>query len=350
MSSVVTALPSQPVGVIADLIGPQLLEADLPVLQSPALTGLILFGRNYQNPQQLQQLLADVRKVRPGLPVFVDQEGGRVQRFREGFTRLPAMGRLGELFARQPQQARQAAGWLGELMALELALAGVDVSFAPVLDIERGCSKVIGDRSFGFDAAVVTALAGCFIGGMHAVGMKAVGKHFPGHGAVEADSHLELPVDHRNLAQLDYDMRPFRSLNQQGLLDGVMPAHVVYPAFDSERTAGFSPRWMQLLRQQLGFDGVVFSDDLTMQGAAAAGSYAERALLAMAAGCNALVVCNLPEGELEVLQQVERLLQQGAELLDLSGWRLSLNSQAMDNGQQRQQHLQQQLRNIDLID
>ncbi|MDO6681492.1 beta-N-acetylhexosaminidase [Oceanobacter sp. 5_MG-2023] len=309
------------VGVVADLLGTQLLKEDWPVLESEALSGLILFGRNYQNPQQLQRLTADVRQLRPDLPLFVDQEGGRVQRFREGFTRLPAMALLGQWFQSDPEAAQTLAHDIGWLMATELAACGVDVSFAPVLDIERGCSQVIGDRAFATHAAVVSVLAAALVDGMAAAGMQAVGKHFPGHGAVIADSHRELPVDYRSLAQLDYDMRPFQHLIASGRMAGVMPAHVIYPALDSAQTAGFSRRWLTLLRQQLAFSGVIFSDDLTMEGAASYGSYRQRAELAMTAGCNALVVCNRQSGELEVLQHVEQALAQGRPRLDLSDWR-----------------------------
>ncbi len=319
------------VGVIADLLGPQLLKEDWPVLESEALSGLILFARNYQNPQQLRQLTADVRHIRRDIPLFVDQEGGRVQRFREGFTRLPPMALLGEIFQTRPESALTLARDIGWLMATELVRCGVDVSFAPVLDIERGCSQVIGNRAFATDAAAVSLLAAALVDGMAAAGMKAVGKHFPGHGAVVADSHRELPVDHRSLAQLDYDMRPFHYLIATGRMAGVMPAHVVYPALDSTQTAGFSCRWLTLLRQQLGFTGVVFSDDLTMEGAARYGSYRHRAELAMAAGCNALVVCNRQSGELEVLQHVvEQALAQGRPRLDLSGWQYQPPSMAAE--------------------
>ncbi|WP_051218996.1 beta-N-acetylhexosaminidase [Oceanobacter kriegii] len=327
------------VGVIADLIGTELVPQDRVVLDSPALSGLILFARNYQSRSQLTQLLDAVRRERPELPVFVDQEGGRVQRFRDGFIRLPAMMRLGECFAADteqagPEQAVEAAEKLGFVMAAELGLMGVDTSFAPVLDIERGCSRVIGDRAFGTSAVVVAQLASAFIQGMRAAGMKAVGKHFPGHGAVEADSHKELPLDDRSYAQLMYDMRPFKQLSASGLLDGVMPAHVVYPAVDPVSTAGFSQRWMQLLRQRVGFDGVVFSDDLTMEGAAKYGDYRKRAELAMAAGCNALVVCNVPEGAEAVLQAVVDATASADSpyrKLDLSDWRIRYT------GEQRQQ-------------
>lgn len=321
MSQSVGLAAADAVGVIADLEGTRLSAVDREILAAPGLAGLILFARNYQSPQQLCELVAEVRVIQPQLPLFVDQEGGRVQRFRDGFSRLPPMLTLGQRFAVNPAQTLAEARLLGWLMAAELAQCGVDVSFAPVLDVERGLSKVIGNRAFALDPAQVTLLAGAFVDGMGEAGMAAVGKHFPGHGAVEADSHLELPVDERSLEQLRYDMRPFRQLIAAGKLAGIMPSHVLYPALDPVCTAGFSRRWLAFLRQQLGFTGVIFSDDLSMEGAAAVGGYAERAEAAMQAGCNALVVCNRPERAMAVLAAVDARLQAGRPLLDLSGWR-----------------------------
>lgn len=321
MSQSLSSSGAHAVGVIADLEGLALTSTDEQILRHPALSGLILFSRNYQDRQQLSGLLASVRRICPQLPVFVDQEGGRVQRFRNEFSRLPAMLGLAGRYRERPTQTRQEAHQLGWLMASELAEVGVDVSFAPVLDVERGLSKVIGNRAFGYDPATVTLLAAAFIDGMQEAGMAAVGKHFPGHGAVEADSHHELPVDGRSLEQLRYDMRPFKALIDAAKLAGVMPSHVLYPALDPQHTAGFSPRWTALLRQQLGFTGVIFSDDLSMEGAASSGGYRQRAALAMAAGCNALVVCNRPDGALEVLDTVEQALNAGRDQLDLAAWR-----------------------------
>lgn len=307
-------------GVITNIEGQALNSDDRDLLRSAAVSGLILFSRNFSHVEQLQALAAEVKTVRPDLPLFVDQEGGRVQRFRDGFTRLPAMLSLETVWLEQPQLALDAAHKLGWLMAWELGCCGVDVSFAPVLDIERGISRVIGDRGFATDAARVTLLASAFVEGMAAVGMKAVGKHFPGHGAIEADSHLEFPVDLRSLAQLDYDMRPFRALIADAGIAGVMPAHVLYPALDKHHTAGFSLRWMQLLRQSLGFNGVIFSDDLSMAGAAHYGDYAVRTELAAQAGCQALVTCNDRAGAWQVIATVERLKEQGFAPLSLQGW------------------------------
>lgn len=313
----------QGIGVIGDLSGERLNDQDRINLKHPCLAGVILFSRNYQSVEQLRLLVAQIREVRTELPIFVDQEGGRVQRFRAGFSRLPPVMKLSERLQQSPQTALADAQALGFLMAGELLLAGVDVSFAPVLDIERGVSKVIGDRSFGTDAAQVSLLAGAFVRGMKAAGMPAVGKHFPGHGAVEADSHLDLPVDDRSLVQINYDTRPFRALIEKQQLAGIMPAHVIYPALDSVRTAGFSSRWTQYLRRSLGFSGVLFSDDLSMQGAGEFGDYATRADLAIGAGCNALVVCNSPDGLRAILDRVARHQENGRDTLDLSAWAVS---------------------------
>lgn len=330
MSKSLTLANTRSVGVIADLEGTVLSDTDRQILAAQALSGLILFARNYESPSQLCELVTSVRSIRPDLPFFVDQEGGRVQRFREGFSRLPAMLILGQRYDQAPAATLKHSRQLGWLMASELQQCGVDVSFAPVLDVERGLSRVIGNRAFGFDPARVTLLAGAFIDGMADAGMAAVGKHFPGHGAVEADSHHELPVDGRSLEQLRYDMRPFAQLISDGKLGGIMPSHVLYPALDPLRTAGFSPRWLDFLRIQLGFAGVIFSDDLSMEGAAAAGGYAERAEQAIAAGCNALVVCNRPQGAMAVLAATAQQLQNGRPLLDLSAWR---NHTAVDASQ-----------------
>ena len=339
MSSVVRTQRAEPVirplGVITNIEGTSLTADDNALIQDRAVSGLILFSRNYDNPHQLKQLSDAIKALRPDMPLFVDQEGGRVQRFREGFTRLPPMLELQRCWQQSSALAKHSAEQLGWLMAAELALCGVDVSFAPVLDIERGVSRVIGDRAFATDAALVTELAGAFITGMNRVGMKAVGKHFPGHGAIEADSHLEWPVDQRSLAQLDYDMRPFRSLTAQGLLQGIMPAHVLFPALDRTHTAGFSAAWLQLLKQQVGFDGVIFSDDLSMAGAAHYGSYQQRAHLAAAAGCHALVVCNDRAGAWEIIETVrhkqdsDKCSDGRFHALDLQDWCLNQTSAAL---------------------
>ncbi|GGY33080.1 beta-hexosaminidase [Bacterioplanes sanyensis] len=295
------------VGVVADLQGPKILPSEHALLAHPCLSGLILFARNYQNPQQLWRLTQAVRAVRPELLICIDQEGGRVQRCREGFTRLPPMLSFESAWLRQPEQTLALVRDAGWLMAVELLACGVDLSFAPVLDIDYGCSQVIGDRAFGRQVSSVVALTSAWVDGMKEAGMAATGKHFPGHGGVVGDSHTELPRDARSWPQLEQDLQPFKQLIDRGVLEAIMPAHVIYPALDAHHTAGFSSLWLQgMLRQQLGFTGIIFSDDLSMAGAAAVGGYGERARQAMAAGANALLACNDPDGALQVLETVRQ--------------------------------------------
>ena len=277
-----------------DLAGPRLSDPERERLAHSAVGGVILFSRNYESPAQLRALIQSIRQVRPRILVGVDQEGGRVQRFQSGLTRLPPMRSFGHTWESDPEHARAisyAAGWL---MASELRDMDVDFSFAPVLDLDHGVSSVIGDRSFHPDPQVVASLADAWIDGMHEAGMAAVGKHFPGHGAIAADSHHELPSDGRPLdAILEHDAIPFRELAEK--LDAVMPAHVVYPQVD-EQPAGFSPFWLKnVLSREVGFRGVVISDDLTMAGAAVAGEPPQRARTAVDAGCDLLLVCNDPD-------------------------------------------------------
>tara|TARA_R110002095_G_scaffold145541_5_gene125944 strand:- start:1043 stop:2077 length:1035 start_codon:yes stop_codon:yes gene_type:complete len=298
--------------LMLDLEGSQLTDRERALLQRPAVGGVILFSRNYRSPEQLLELTQSIHHLRPELLIAVDHEGGRVQRFRDGFTRIPAMAKLGALWRKDPEAGLALAQDCGWLFASELLGYGIDISFAPVLDLDRGISEVIGDRGFGADSDAVEALAAALMTGMHEAGMATTGKHFPGHGAVAADSHLEMPVDSRPWSQIEAeDLRPFARFSQglqpaaTPLMDAVMPAHVVYSACDSQ-PAGFSPFWLQtVLRQQLGFEGVIFSDDLSMAGAEIAGSYAERAAAAMAAGCDMVLVCNQPQAALEVLLWLE---------------------------------------------
>lgn len=267
-------------------------------LQHPAAGGIILFRRNYQSHEQITALIAEIRAIRPELLIAVDHEGGRVQRFRDGFTRLPAAS----VYAlKGDEDLAEGAGWL---MAAELRAVGVDFSFAPVLDVESGISQVIGDRAFGTDPFTVTRMAGRFMTGMHSAGMAAVGKHFPGHGGVVEDSHKALPIDPRDLKTLEsHDLVPFRTLIGQGL-EGIMPAHVIYSALDAQ-PAGFSPFWIrEVLRARLGFEGAIFSDDLSMAGAAFAGGYKDRARMALDAGCDMILVCNAPGAADEVLESL----------------------------------------------
>lgn len=293
-------MPSVSPLLMLDLEGLQVSDVEKDLLSHPGTGGLILFTRNYQDRQQLAELVRQIRAVRPEILIAVDQEGGRVQRFRDGFVRLPPMAALGRRYDQTPQLAMAEASLVGELMASELTELDIDLSFAPVLDLDYGTSTVIGDRSFHGDADAMIALAGAFIDGMSAAGMAATGKHFPGHGHVVADSHLELPVDPRPLAEIEAaDLRPFVALAQK--LDGIMPAHVIYSAVENQ-TAGFSRYWLQTrLREQMGFRGVIFSDDLSMAGAHGVGGYAERARAALEAGCDMVLACNNRTGAEEVL-------------------------------------------------
>jgi beta-N-acetylhexosaminidase len=260
-------------------------------LSHPAVGGIILFARNYACPEQLERLCAEIHALRsPRLPIGIDHEGGRVQRCREGFTRLPAMRSIGDIWDANPAKAKEMALAIGYVLAAELRLHGVDLSFTPVLDLDWGRSSVVGTRAFHGKPEVVAELAGALIAGLRQAGMIACGKHFPGHGWVEADSHVAIPVDERGLEQLAADMLPYRKL----VLDAVMPAHVSYPEIDS-KSAGFSNYWIDILRNDIKFNGVVFSDDLSMEGASVAGDILARATAAYRAGCDMLLVCNSPD-------------------------------------------------------
>ena len=292
-----TELPHGP--LMIDVAGLELTDEERERLCHPLVGGVILFKRNYRDRAQLAALCAEIHGLRrPVLPIAIDHEGGRVQRCREGFTHVPPMRRLGTLWDGDRAAARRAAADLGYLLAGELRDCGVDLSFTPVPDLDWGPSGVIGDRAFHKDPEAVAELAGALIEGLRAAGMACCGKHFPGHGWVAADSHLAIPVDERSLAQMEPDLAPYRRLR----LDGVMPAHVVYPQVDS-RPAGFSAVWLDKLRREFGFDGVIFSDDLSMEGAAFAGGMVQRAEAAWAAGCDMLLICNAPEAAAEVLKQ-----------------------------------------------
>ena len=291
--------------VMLDLSGVELDAEEREILQHPAVGGVVLFSRNFESPEQVAVLNASIHALRdPHLLVAVDQEGGRVQRFREGFTRLPPAGRFGSLSRAHPASARRAAKAVGWLMAAELRSVGLDFSFAPVLDLNRGLSRVIGDRAFDGDPYLVADLATAWVEGVHDAGMAAVGKHFPGHGGVSADSHKELPTDRRSFEDIEKDdLVPFERLIHRGL-EAVMPAHLVYPRVDPN-PAGFSRFWLRrILRERLGFQGVIFSDDLNMAAAAAGGSYAERARSALEAGCDLALVCNNRPAALKVIESL----------------------------------------------
>lgn len=287
--------------LILDIAGVQLTEEDKSLIANPCVGGVILFSRNYENKNQLKDLIHEIKVIDSQCLICVDHEGGRVQRFRDDFTPIPAMQTLGELFKRNPEIALSMASDLAWVMAAELLDCGVDLSFAPVLDVDDNYSSIIGDRAFSPEPEVVTKIGDAFIEGMHDAGMCATGKHFPGHGSVVADSHLELPIDKRSLKEVEAkDMVPFKSLLTR--MEGLMPAHIVFEQIDP-LPVGFSPFWIKTyLRKQLGYQGIIFSDDLTMEGATGAGNYSERANAAMRAGCDVILVCNNRAGAIEVME------------------------------------------------
>lgn len=290
--------------VMLDVVGKTLDENDIRRIRDPLTGGVILFARNFENRAQLCALTQAIHDVRPGVLIAVDHEGGRVQRFRaDGFTRLPAMRKLGALWDRDVLEAMRAATDVGFVLAAELRACGVDLSFAPVLDLDYGESEVIGDRAFHRDPRVVAALAKSLNHGLTLAGMANCGKHFPGHGYVQADSHVAIPVDERELDQIiSEDAAPYGWL---GLgLAAVMPAHVIYPKVD-KHPAGFSKKWLTMLRKQFGFQGVIFSDDLSMEGASVAGSVVDGANAALKAGCDMVLVCNSPDKADQLLQGLQ---------------------------------------------
>lgn len=290
--------------VMLDVEGTTLNDQDRTLLADPFVGGLIIFARNFENRQQLKSLVQEIRAVRPDIIIAVDQEGGRVQRFKgDGFTRLPPMQSLRAAYRDNPVDTLHLAQNMGWLLAAEVLACDVDISFAPVLDVDYDFSSIIGDRAFSDQPDEVVALAGALMTGMHQAGMATTGKHFPGHGAVIEDSHLTLPVDTRSWDEInERDLLPFSKLKAQ--LDAVMPAHIVFEQVDAA-PVGFSSYWLKtILRTKLGFDGVIFSDDLTMAGAAEQGSYPERAAAALAAGCDMVLVCNNREGAIEVLNSL----------------------------------------------
>jgi beta-N-acetylhexosaminidase len=292
--------------IMLDIEGAELSADDIRRLRHPLVGGVILFARNYQSPAQLKALTAAIHAVRqPPLLIAVDHEGGRVQRFRDGFTRIPAMRELGKIWDNNPRRARQLAEQAGWVLAAELRAYGVDFSFTPVLDIDFGNSKVIGDRAFHRKTDAIAELAHALMNGLKHGGMAAVGKHFPGHGHVAADSHVDIPVDERLFSQIEADdLEPFRRLIDDGMV-ALMPAHVIYPKVD-EHPAGFSRIWLQqVLRKHLGFQGIIFSDDLAMEGAVVAGSVTQRAEAALNAGCDMVLICNCPDLADELLQNLD---------------------------------------------
>ncbi len=287
--------------IMLDLAGTVLQDDEKELLLHPYVGGVIYFGRNYESPSQIKALSDSIRALRPELLIAVDQEGGRVQRFTQGFTRLPAVQKFLPLYRKNADACLSMVKNTGWLMASELLAVGVDFSFAPVLDVDDNKCTIVADRSFSPKPHEVTALAGAWMEGMHEAGMATTGKHFPGHGSVTVDSHLVQPVDEREFADIaEHDLIPFVELLPA--LDAVMPAHIVFPRVDKNNTVGFSPYWLQtILREEFGFSGVIFSDDLSMKGAHSVGGYVSRAQHALAAGCDMVLVCNNRKGALELL-------------------------------------------------
>lgn len=286
--------------ILTDIEHTELTPEERELLKEPALFGILLFARNYESPKQLRDLTKNIHHHNPNLIIAVDQEGGRIQRFRDGFTDLKAMSYWGERYDHNPDEALIGLRAQTNTMVEELQTCGVQVSLAPVLDLNYGKSDVIGERSFHQDPAVVAVLAKTVIDTMHEHRMPSIGKHFPGHGAVTLDSHTELPIDERPKSEIwQSDIAPYRVLLEN--LDAIMPAHIVYSAVDDKPT-GFSKRWLQeILRIQLKFQGVILSDCLSMEGAARMGSYHERAFLSLEAGCDIVTLCNCKEGLIQVL-------------------------------------------------
>jgi beta-N-acetylhexosaminidase len=324
---------------MVDVAGLELTPEDREVLRHPLVGSVILFTRNYANSEQLTRLVADIHAVRtPALIVGVDQEGGRVQRFRSGFSALPALRRIGHEFDLDSKHGLTLARSMGWLMAAELRAHGVDLSFAPCVDLDYGVSEVIGDRAFHSNSQAVAQLALAYMQGMKDAGMAATAKHFPGHGAVVADSHQSLPVDRRGWNELGDELLPYRRLIANGL-PGVMVAHVLFPEVAPE-PASLSRRWVQnALREELRFEGAVFTDDLSMGGAVAYGDIVARATAALTAGCDVLPVCNdrpsvaklldelvyevQPTSHLRLVRMRGRAAPERAELYAGDGWRTS---------------------------
>ena len=290
-----------------DLVGLEISPEERDMLTHPLVGGVILFSRNYESPEQLQHLVSEIHNLRePHLLVAVDHEGGRVQRFRQGFSEFPPAAVFGKIYDEDRKRGKRLAESCGWLMAVELRALGIDFSFAPVLDLDFGVSTVIGDRAFHRKPDAVADLAQSYMMGMRRAGMVATGKHFPGHGAIAADSHIDMPVDEREFEEIyRHDVVPFGKLIRSGL-GAIMPAHVIYPAVD-EKPACFSSLWLkEVLRGRMGFQGVIFSDDLTMKGAHVMGDIVERGVAAMAAGCDMVLVCNQPEEAVKLIDGLGR--------------------------------------------
>lgn len=292
--------------VMVDIAGQELSADDRTLLLNPVVGGVILFSRNYHSLDQLEKLVKSIQLLKtPRLLIAVDQEGGRVQRFKDGFTILPAMRRFGEIYDTDHKLSLELARQCGWLMASEVRSTGIDISFAPVLDIDKGISSVIGDRAFHNDSFVVGKISQAFIAGMADAGMQATGKHFPGHGSIAADSHVAMPVDERSMVEIEMDdIRPFQFMIEAGI-NALMMAHVIYSRVDPQ-PAGFSSFWMKtILRDKMHFQGAIFSDDLSMEGAVIAGSYTQRAKISLETGCDMILVCNNRKAAWEVVNSLE---------------------------------------------
>ena len=291
--------------LMVDLEAAAISETEKKLLLKPEVGGVILFTRNFESVEQLTALVDEIHRLRtPKLLVAVDHEGGRVQRFHEGFSRIPAAAMYAQVAKNDLEKSRQLAENAGWLMAIELRACGIDFSFAPVLDLAHGLSGVIGDRAFHSKPTTVATLAYAFMHGMNKAGMQAVGKHFPGHGGVVEDSHVAMPVDHRELDELLHsDIKPFQNMIENKLA-AIMPAHVIYDKVD-EKPAGYSSFWLEnILRQRFGFQGAIFSDDLSMEAAGIVGGFGERADAALTAGCDMALVCNHLEGAIEAAEYI----------------------------------------------
>ena len=323
--------------LMLDIEGTALSLADEALLRQPEVGGVILFGRNVESPEQVRELTDSMRAIKPNILIAVDQEGGRVARLRAGFSPLPAMGKLGERFEHDPITALDLAYCAGYLMASEVLAVGIDFSFAPVLDID-GVSRVIGDRAFHAHPIAITALSAEFMRGMKLAGMATTGKHFPGHGSVAPDSHVDDATDERSYDEIrQYDMQPF--IRNKPLLDALMPAHVVFSTVDN-KPAGFSSIWLQqIIRGKLGFNGVLFSDDLSMKAAHVAGDAGDRIAAALTAGCDMGLLCNDRPAALVALERLQKeptLLNTTSQHRlssmkgNIKGWQGSLADSAKD--------------------
>lgn len=313
-------------GLIIGLQGYELTPLEMQFLRHPLVVGVILFTRNYKDKEQLLALTTNIRDINSELLVTVDYEGGRVQRFREGFTNLPAMNTLEDMYGENPKTALKMAYNYGETIAIELNSVGVDFSYAPVCDLNHGCNEVIGDRAFHRDAVTTSLLTQAFYQGLRAHNSIGVAKHFPGHGFVEVDTHLGIAYDHRSLKDImSNDVLPFKNLIEEGI-EAIMPAHIIYPEFDAEDTAVSSSKWMSFLRDDLGFDGLIISDDLDMKGADHLGSIVEKALKCFNAGVDILLCCNDFSAIEELLLALkdEHINRETQERLDFVQTKLSL--------------------------